>query len=155
MDLQEFEGLISRVTGQLEGRATEAALTDWLNENIPADGDLFQEITDACHRGISDGWLCQHSAGGIDYGRAIKQGPTTNGYSVDVVRMKNLKGPHHAHPNGEIDMIMPIDDGARFDGSPKGWLVYGSDTAHHPTVTDGEALVLYLLPDGAIEFTRG
>jgi hypothetical protein len=27
-------------------------------------------------------------------------------------------------------------------------------TAHHPTVSDGRALVLYLLPDGSIEFIR-
>lgn len=35
-----------------------------------------------------------------------------------------------------------------------GWLVYGAGTAHDPTVTGGRALVLYLLPGGAIEFTR-
>jgi hypothetical protein len=74
--------------------------------------------------------------------------------SVDVVEMESVKGPHHRHPNGEIDMIMPISPGAKFDGHGAGWLVYGPDTAHNPTVTEGKALVLYLLPGGAIEFTR-
>ena len=155
MDLQEFESLIARVTESLQGKEVNSDLKDWLNENVPADGDLFKQINDACHTGIADGWLCQQSHGGIDFGRPVKPGPATHGYSVDVVRMKDVKGPHHAHPNGEIDMIMPIDDGAKFDGVGRGWLVYGADTAHHPTVTEGEALVLYLLPDGAIEFTRG
>jgi hypothetical protein len=154
MDIQEFGDLISQVTEKLQGREVDASLTGFLNEAVPADGDLFQQITAACHAGIADGWLCQHSAGGIDYGRAIKQGPATHDFSVDVVRMKDIKGPHHAHPNGEIDMNMPIDPDAKFDGIGKGWLVYGAGTAHHPTVTDGEALVLYLLPGGAIEFTR-
>ena len=98
--------------------------------------------------------MCNREAGAIRYGRVIKPGENTHGFSVDVVQMKDVKGPHHRHPLGEIDMIMPITSGARFDGQPKGWLAYGPDSAHHPTVSDGEALVLYLLPDGKIEFTR-
>ena len=57
-------------------------------------------------------------------------------------------------PNGEIDLIMPLTPGARFDERDAGWLVYGPDSAHSPTVTQGRALVLYLLPAGAIEFTQ-
>jgi hypothetical protein len=71
-----------------------------------------------------------------------------------VVRMENIVGPHHRHPDGEIDMVMPITEGARFDGTPRGWKVYGPDSAHKPTVTEGAAYVLYLLPGGKIEFTR-
>jgi hypothetical protein len=67
--------------------------------------------------------------------------------------MNNVVGPHHRHPKGEIDMIMPLSDDAKFDGNGIGWLVYGLNSAHQPTVTDGKAIILYLLPDGAIEFT--
>ena len=52
-------------------------------------------------------------------------------------------------------MIMPVTPATEFDGCGAGWLVYGPDTAHRPTVAKGRALVLYLLPQGAIEFTRG
>jgi hypothetical protein len=31
--------------------------------------------------------------------------------------------------------------------------VYEAGSAHHPTVTEGRALVLYLLPQGSIQFT--
>jgi hypothetical protein len=68
--------------------------------------------------------------------------------------MGDCKGPHHRHPNGEIDMIMPLDANAKFDGRGKGWLVYPAGHAHNPTVSEGRALVLYLLPQGAIEFTK-
>ena len=68
--------------------------------------------------------------------------------------MTSIAGPHHAHPNGEIDLIMPLDDDARFDGRPAGWLVCPPGSAHRPTVSGGRALVLYLLPQGSIEFTR-
>ena len=50
-------------------------------------------------------------------------------------------------------MIMPLSDDAKFDGNGVGWLVYEPNSAHQPTVTDGKAIILYLLPEGAIEFT--
>jgi hypothetical protein len=49
---------------------------------------------------------------------------------------------------------MPIEGDAHFDGRAAGWLVCPPGSAHRPTVTAGRALVLYLLPDGQIEFTR-
>jgi hypothetical protein len=33
--------------------------------------------------------------------------------------------------------------------------VYPPGSAHRPTVSGGRALVLYLLPEGRIEFSRG
>ena len=98
--------------------------------------------------------MCNREAGGIKFGRVIRPSSGTHGFSVDVVEMKDLEGPHHRHPNGEIDMIMPVTPRAKFDGRGAGWLVYGPDSAHSPTVSDGRALVLYLLPQGAIEFTK-
>ncbi len=68
--------------------------------------------------------------------------------------MDEVVGPHHRHPNGEIDLIMPLAGDAKFDGRGAGWLVYGPDSSHSPTVSGGRALVLYLLPQGAIEFAR-
>jgi hypothetical protein len=35
-----------------------------------------------------------------------------------------------------------------------GWVVCEAGSAHHPSVSGGRALILYLLPDGSIEFTR-
>ncbi len=58
------------------------------------------------------------------------------------------------HPNGEIDLIMPLEGDARFDGHPAGWAVYGPGSGHKPTVSGGRALVLNLLPEGAIQYTR-
>ena len=68
--------------------------------------------------------------------------------------MADIAGPHHVHPNGEIDLIMPIEGEATFDGRPAGWAVNPPGSAHRPTVASGRALVLYLLPDGKIEFTK-
>jgi hypothetical protein len=125
-----------------------------LTNAFPPEGDIFLRLKAACRHGFDNGWLGQREAGGIRYGRVVKPGPETAGFSVDVVEMADVKGPHHSHPNGEIDMIMPVTPDARFDGHGEGWLVYGAASAHHPTVTGGRAMVLYLLPGGAIEFTR-
>ena len=66
--------------------------------------------------------------------------------------MQDIAGPQHAHPNGEIDLVMPLEGDARFDGRPAGWLVCPPGRAHRPTVSQGRALVLYLLPEGRIDF---
>ncbi len=90
----------------------------------------------------------------MKYGRALKASDELKGHSVDLVYMNDVVGPHHRHPDGEIDMIMPINPNAKFDQRGAGWLVYGPDSSHNPTVTDGDAYILYLLPGGKIEFTR-
>lgn len=153
MGISEFTRLISGVTREVSGLALDKHLESHLNQVLPASGATFQRIFDACRAAIADGWMCQRSAAGIRYGRVLKPAPDLDQFSVDVVEMNEVVGPHHAHPKGEIDMVMPIDADAEFDGHKAGWLVYGPNTAHRPTVTGGRALVLYLLPDGAIDFT--
>lgn len=154
MDLEKFKSLITEVTEKIAGKPLDKDLQEFLNDEVPADGELFKYIESACHQAVEAGWMCDREYGGIRFGRVIPPTPETQGFSVDVVQMENIVGPHHAHPNGEIDMIMPILGNAKFDGIDKGWLVYPPASAHKPTVTEGSAYVLYLLPDGAIEFTR-
>ena len=72
---------------------------------------------------------------------------------MDVVDLENVVGPHHRHPAGEICMVMPVTEDARFDGHARGWCVFEPGSDHHPTVSGGHALVLYMLPGGAIDFT--
>lgn len=153
MSQSGFEEQVLSLAGKISGRPMDGALQDYLNQQFPADGPMFQSLARACRQGIDEGWLCRHEAGGIRYGRVIKPAPETHNFSVDVVLMENLAGPHHRHPNGEIDMIIPLTDGAQFDGQGEGWKVYPVDSAHRPTVSDGRAIILYLLPAGAIEFT--
>ncbi|WP_338664397.1 DUF4863 family protein [Pararoseomonas sp. SCSIO 73927] len=154
MSLGEFEAAVRQVTGAIAGMPVEPALAGVLEARFPPGGGAFERLRALCRQGIAEGWLCGREAGGIRYGRPVKAGPETAGYSVDVVLMEGLAGPHHAHPNGEIDMIMPETPGARFDGKGEGWLVYGPGSVHRPTVSEGRAIVLYLLPGGAIEFTK-
>lgn len=154
MTPEQLGDLISPITEHLQGKSIDKNLEVELNESFPAQGEIFQRIFTACRDAIEAGWMCSREAGGIKFGRVIKPDTKLRGYSVDVVEMDNVRGPHHRHPNGEIDMVMPLTAAAKFDGHGAGWVVYGPNSAHYPTVTDGKALVLYLLPQGAIEFTK-
>jgi hypothetical protein len=149
-----FMSLIRQVTDRIEDRPLDQALQTELNAEFAPTSPFFAGLFHECQQAIAAGWMCAREGGGIKYGRVVKPHADLHGYSVDVVDMDSLKGPHHSHPNGEIDLIMPLTPGAKFDEHPAGWLVYPPGTAHHPTVTEGRALVLYLLPQGAIEFTR-
>lgn len=153
MSQQHFQQLIAGLTAEIGALPLDKTLADHLNNKHGADSALYESIFTACKAGIADGWMCKQAGGGIRYGRVIKASEATHGYSVDVVDMDNIAGPHHVHPNGEIDLIMPLIRGAQFDGHGAGWCVYGPGSAHAPTVTAGRALVLYLLPQGAIQFT--
>lgn len=151
----EFVNHLAVVTAEIGAEVPSQSLEDRLNLDFGAASDWFAQAIALCHRGIAEGWLCGREAGGIKFGRPVKEGKATHGMSVDVVEMEDVVGPHHAHPNGEIDLVMPVDAAAEFDGRGAGWKVYGPGSAHKPTVTGGKAIVLYLLPGGAIEFTRG
>jgi len=83
---------------------------------------------------------------------ALLQRLADRGY--DVVDMTDVVGPYHGHPKGEICLTMPVTPEATFDGSGAGWCVNDPGSAHKPTVKDGQALVLYLLPDGEIDFSK-
>ncbi len=151
----EFVDHIAVVTAAIGAEIPGPKLEERLNREFGAAGDWFAKAKALCDRGIAEGWLCGREAGGIKFGRPVKEGEATHGMSVDVVEMDDVVGPHHAHPNGEIDLVMPIDATAEFDGRGAGWKVYGPGSAHKPTVAGGKAIVLYLLPGGAIEFSRG
>jgi hypothetical protein len=150
----EFRSQVAQLTAQIAGRALDAGLDAWLNAEHGATSATYRALKASCEAGVAEGWLADREGGGIKYGRIFKPADDLHGFSVDVVDMKDIAGPHHTHPNGEIDLIMPIDGAATFDGRPAGWCVYPAGSAHRPTVSPGRALVLYLLPQGKIEFTR-
>ena len=153
MSMQEFQSLMGKVAASLEGRAVDDAMATHLNATFPIEGTTFKRLAALCAQGEKEGWLMSREHEGIKFGRAIKPDAEAGSFSVDVVRMKDVKGPHHIHTNGEIGAIMPISGAPRFDGFAPGWYVYPPGSDHNPTVTEGDAYVLYLLPEGAIEFT--
>jgi hypothetical protein len=153
MSQATFQDLLSSVTQRLRNRPLDSELDDWLNTELGPASIEFKALMSACVDGVREGWLCNREGGGIRYGRIFKPNDALHGFSVDVVDMTDIVGPHHEHPQGEIDLIMPLLGDARFDTRGAGWCVYPPGSAHRPTVSGGRALVLYLLPEGQINFT--
>lgn len=153
MSKQRFLETVSTIADRIGERPLDASLAGFLNKEFPVGGDVFGGLKAACAEGEAEGWLMARDAGGIKFGRAVKPGAEARQFSVDVVRMKDVRGPHHVHTTGEIGAIMAISGEPKFDGFPEGWYVYGPGSDHHPTVEGGDAYVLYLLPNGEIEFT--
>jgi hypothetical protein len=154
MSAEHFRAQLVELSAAIAGRPVDAALDAWLNAEHGAQSSTYAALKASCEQGVAEGWLCNREGGGIRYGRIFKPADDLQGFSVDVVDMRDIAGPHHVHPQGEIDLIMPLDEGATFDGRPAGWCVYPAGSAHSPTVRNGRALVLYLLPQGQIEFTK-
>jgi len=155
MKISEFQALLKPVTDLIAAGAVDAALADELNRRFPPGGETFDAIERACHEAIAAGWMCANGEpDGPRWGRVIEPCEETGGLSVDVVDLTDLVGSLHSHPTGEVCMVMPITAGAQFDGTGRGWCVFEPQTSHHPTVSNGRALVLYMLPEGKIEFAE-
>ena len=149
----QFRALVAPIARFAQGRALDAVLERELNLAFPPAGEPFRRIGEACHAGIAAGWMCTQGDAKRRFGRIFEASDAMHRFSVDVVDITDLVGNHHRHPTGEIDMIMPVTPAAEFDGRGAGWLVYAPGTGHRPTVTAGRALILYLLPEGKIEWT--
>ena len=115
---ETFKAQLASLTSQLAGRPLDAALDVWLNTHHGAGSRTYLDLEAACQAGAAAGWLCDREGGGIRYGRIFKPTPDLHGFSVDVVDMRDIAGPQHSHPLGEIDLVMPLEGEARFDGRP-------------------------------------
>ena len=133
----------------------DPALAGRLNEKLPVGGDVCAAVRAAAEAGVTDGWLCDREAGGIRFSRPVKPSEDSSGLSVDAVVMEDVVGPKHTHTNGEINLCFAQSGDPKFDGNPAGWVVFPPGSTHRPRGDGGKMLILYFLPDGAIEFHRG
>lgn len=147
-----FRALMLPLAEAIAGKGIDRGLEAVLEGHFPAQGETVAAIETACHQAIAAGWMCAQGGAGRRFGRVVTPSAETHDLSVDVVDLTEIVGPLHRHPEGEICLVMPVDEAARFDGKGRGWCVYSPGSAHRPTVKGGRALVLYLLPGGKIDF---
>jgi hypothetical protein len=149
MTKEQFTELLRPVAEALRAVDVDAADASAQTERAaPFAGSAVAALRAAAVANIASEWLLPKAANGIRFGRVAKD---LLGFSVDAVLM-DVPGPRHRHPNGELDLCIATKGEPRFDGKPTGWVVYGKGSVHVPTVRDGEMLILYFLPAGAIEF---
>ena len=124
-----------------------------LEGRFPFSGERITGLGAALCDAKEAGEICQHGTDDLRYSRLFKASEDSRDMSADAVWMR-VAGPHHTHPQGEIDLCFVTDGAPLFDGRPPGWTVYPPGSSHRPTVSGGAMMILYLLPGGEIAFTR-
>ena len=71
---------------------------------------------------------------------------------ANAVAELNGAGPRHRHPLGEVNYCIALEDTPKFQDQGPGWVVESPGSEHVPTVTEGMMLIVYLLPEGSMEF---
>ena len=128
--------------GTAEPPALEAALEELKTDQLEA----------SALAALAAGWLTPKEAGGVKFGRIAKADAATHGLSIDAVDMNGPASGPHTHPNGEVELCIPLSGVPSFDGRKKRFIAYPPGSRHVPTVSGGRMLILYFLPGGAIVF---
>jgi len=149
--LDTFRPLLQAARGLDLSRADAAEAE--LERRFDPSGDAARELNAALSALLEAGRIAERGEPPVRFGRVSKACEETEGYSIDVVHMSG-PGPRHRHPLGEIDYCVALSGEPTFDGRPPGWVVLPSGSTHVPTVAGGEMLIVYLLPEGAIEFQK-
>ena len=111
-------------------------------------GQAFVEAFKALHL---EGAVADRGELPVEWGRVSKATEETLGFSLDVVHM-NGAGPDHVHPTGEASFCVPLEGDPEFEGTRSGWHVLPPGSRHVPQVKGGRMLIVYLLPNGEMEF---
>lgn len=130
-----------------------AAAEAELSRRLDPLGKQGIALREECIRLARAGRICDRGAPPVRWSRVAGPSAETANLSIDTVWMEG-PGPHHAHPAGEIDLCFAASGEPTFDGRAPGWVVFPPGSEHVPTVAGGQMLIVYLLPGGAIEFTR-
>lgn len=141
----------------------------WLNRERGPGSELYEELSRLVKLGIEEGWAANVEVTGPLYRRSRICEPSaeTLHFSITAVYMDStgntqghvdgrFRGAYHAHPDGEFNMVVPINQGAALAG-PNGWC-YGGWTApppgshHYPEAKGGAVIALFFLPGGRISY---
>ncbi|MFM0391904.1 4-hydroxylaminobenzoate lyase [Paraburkholderia phytofirmans] len=144
-------------------------LEQWLNTKHSAESELYKELARLITLGVQDGWAADTEVAGPRYRRSRICAPCeeTFFFSSTAVLLdstqntqKNPEGSfragYHAHPYGEINLVVPLNEGAALAG-PNGWCYSGwtapePGSRHFSEVKGGAVISLTFLPAGRIAF---
>ena len=154
---------------EIKDMTTSTEVEQWLNTRYGVDSELYQNLARLIRLGVDEGWAADVEIAGPQYRRARLVAPSaeTFFFSITAVLMdstantqnnpeNSFRGDYHAHPYGEFNMVVPLDEGAALAG-PNGWC-YGGWTApapgshHFPETKGGAVIALFFLPAGRISY---
>jgi hypothetical protein len=154
---------------EIKDMTAGAELEQWLQAKHGVGSALYGELSRLITLGIEEGWAADTEIAGPRYRRSRLIAPCaeTFFFSVTSVLMDStgnpqnnaegsFRGGYHLHPYGEINMVVPLNEGAALAG-PNGWCEGGwtapAPGSHHfPEVKGGAVISLTFLPAGRIAF---
>ena len=149
-----------------------AAMEKWLNEKYGEASALYQELSRLIQIGVKEGWAANQEVEGPNYRRSriMNPEPETFHFSITAVYMNSddarcfkdedehdvLRGQYHGHPYGELNLVVPLNEGAQLKGlqgwQGAGWTAPDPGSRHYPEVRGGAVIALFYLPAGRISY---
>jgi hypothetical protein len=154
---------------EMKNKTAGEDLERWLNQHYGPGSALYDELAQLIKTGIEEGWAANVEIAGPHYRRSRLAEPSaeTEYFSITAVYMDSMaaghgdkaqvfRGDYHAHPYGELNMVIPITPGAELAG-PLGWRGPGwtspaPGSAHFPEARGGAVVALFFLPAGRIAY---
>ncbi|MCP3716225.1 DUF4863 family protein [Paraburkholderia sp. CNPSo 3281] len=160
-----FIPLLQEIKDMTAGTEVE----QWLNSKYGVESALYRDLSQLIIAGVNEGWAADIEVAGPRYrrSRVVVPSAETLFFSATAVLLDStdntqnnpegsLRADDHLHPYGEINLVVPLNEGAALAG-PNGWC-YGGWTApapgshHFPEVKGGAVVSLTFLPAGRIAF---
>ena len=154
---------------EVRDMTTGVEVEQWLNTKYGVNSELYKDLSRLIKIGVEEGWAADAEIAGPRYRRARLVAPCagTFYFSITAVLIDStgntqnnpedtFRGDYHAHPYGEFNLVVPLDEGAALAG-PSGWC-HGGWTApapgshHYPEAKGGAVIALFFLPAGRIAY---
>ncbi|EME83707.1 uncharacterized protein MYCFIDRAFT_135839, partial [Pseudocercospora fijiensis CIRAD86] len=156
---QEFMTEIQNLT---PGKDLESRL----NRDYGPGTPYYEDFCKYIKQGLAEGWVATHEIDGPKYrrGKISLPSPSTLWMSLTAVyfdSQPSYSGQYHRHPYGEINCVVPIDEGFELEGLPEGfwqgagWTSPGAGTQHYPRARGGRGVAFFFLPCGRIAYDGG
>jgi hypothetical protein len=149
-----------------------AEMEKWLNEKYGENSELYRDLSRLIKIGVEEGWAANQEIDGPNYRRSRIQEPSpkTFQFSITAVYMNSkdprrfkeddknevLRGQYHGHPYGELNLVVPLDEGAQLKGlqgwQGAGWTAPDPGSRHYPEAKGGAVIALFYLPAGRISY---
>lgn len=138
-------------------------LEGYLNTHYGPGNPYYEDFCRLIKLGLAEGWAANIEMDGPKYRRSkiALPVPESRFFSITTVYMESeeeYSGQYHAHPYGEINCVVQLDDTAELKGMQgwqgKGWTSPGAGTHHFPQVRKGALVALFFLPAGRISYTK-
>lgn len=142
----------------VKNRIAGAELELRLNGTYGPGSALYDDPARMIRDGVRDGWAANIEMDGRRYRRSRLAEPSAelNYFSVTAVYMDSIepyRGQYHQHPYGELNLVVPLDEGAKLMGprgwSGPGWTAPGPGSHHYPEVKGGALIALFYLRAGS------